>query len=210
MAVEFTTTINGKTFGFDFVDEQVEVDAGTDGVTAAEVKQACREAEWSFQGIVYDDIIETGLPVTLDPVNNVSTALNVIFLQLWRILSLKSSGGFVVQEGNTVRFDTGVDIFASNPLVDYSNIVSAAATQIISGSGVTNQDKIDIKDLVFAEIMEGAETFAEAIRIIRAEAAGDIVKTGTLHEIKSADGVKNRITANADEDGRDVTSVDGT
>ena len=41
------------------------------------------------------------------------------------------------------------------------------------------------------------------------EAAGSIVKTGDVHEIKSANGGKTRITATANEDGRIVTDTDG-
>lgn len=63
---------------------------------------------------------------------------------------------------------------------------------------------------VFTYDIEGGETFEEQQRLIRAEAAGTIVKTGTQHDIKSRDGNKNRIQANADEDGRTVTSTDAT
>ena len=84
-------------------------------------------------------------------------------------------------------------------------------TEVVAiGSGVTAQDKIDIIDELMTRIMEGTETFAEAMRLIRAEAAGDIDKTGTLHEVLAADGIKKRIIATADETGRDVTSVDGS
>lgn len=75
---------------------------------------------------------------------------------------------------------------------------------------ITDIDKDDIVTRIFTRVIENSETFEEALRVIRAEAAGTIVKTGSLHEIKSADGTKNRIEANADETGRTVTVVDGT
>ncbi|MHC4237094.1 MAG: hypothetical protein ACYSSM_02390, partial [Planctomycetota bacterium] len=67
-------------------------------------------------------------------------------------------------------------------------------------SAITQQDKDDIENQVHTRIMENGETFEEQVRLIRAEAAGTIVKTGDVHEIKSADSLKTRITATANED----------
>jgi len=75
---------------------------------------------------------------------------------------------------------------------------------------ITQADKDAIVAQVFAQVMEGSETFAEAIKLIRAEAAGSITVVGTENRIKSADGNKDRIVANADETGRTVTSTDGS
>ena len=88
--------------------------------------------------------------------------------------------------------------------------VQPITTVVTIGSGVTAQDKVDIIDELMARVMEGTETFAEVMRLIRAEAAGDIEVSGTSNLVKGADGVKVRITANADASGRDVTAVDGT
>jgi hypothetical protein len=78
-----------------------------------------------------------------------------------------------------------------------------------SGAGCTVNILAVDHELVMGHIMENGETFAEQTRLMRAEAAGTIVRTGDLHEVKSASGAKNRITANANEDGRLVTSTDG-
>lgn len=88
--------------------------------------------------------------------------------------------------------------------------VQPITTVVTIGSGVTAQDKIDIIDELMTRIIENGETFAEAFRLIRAEAAGTITRTGTSHKIKSADGLTDRIEATADENGRTVTAVDGT
>lgn len=98
-----------------------------------------------------------------------------------------------------VLIATGISVVPSN---------SAGLQIIISGSGVTQQDKDDIEAQVHAHIMENGETFEQQIRLVRAEAAGSIVKTGDIHEIKSASGTKTRITATANEDGRVVTDID--
>jgi hypothetical protein len=82
--------------------------------------------------------------------------------------------------------------------------------EVVTGSAVTAQDKIDIINELMTRVMENGETYAEAFRLIRAEAAGTITRTGTAHKIKSADGLTDRIEATADENGRTVTAVDGT
>lgn len=117
-----------------------------------------------------------------------------------------------------VTFEDGtyaVSLRASN-----NNIIDVATQNQVSILGnnsaglidvpITDVDKDDIITRIYDEIIEGTEDLRQTLRLIRAEAAGTIVKTGTLHEIKSQDGAKNRITANADETGRTVTSTDGT
>jgi hypothetical protein len=85
-------------------------------------------------------------------------------------------------------------------------------TEVVAiGSGVTAQDKIDIIDELMTRIMENGETFAEAMRLMRAEAAGTIIlPSAGKQDIYSADGLKKRIEATADETGRTVDAVDGT
>ncbi len=101
-----------------------------------------------------------------------------------------------------------LDVFI--PGSGISVLANNSGGKITVGSGVTQQDKDDIENQVHTRIMENGESFEEGFRLVRAEAAGSIVKTGTLHEIKSANGGKTRITANADEDGRTVTSTDSS
>lgn len=67
-----------------------------------------------------------------------------------------------------------------------------------------------IVNAVFARVIENGETFEEALRLIRAEAAGTITVNGTANEVKSADGTKTRILADADENGRTILSTDST
>lgn len=91
----------------------------------------------------------------------------------------------------------GISVLANN---------SAGKQQV--GSGVLQADYVAIIDELMTRVMENGETFAEQQLLIRAEAAGSIEKTGTLHKIKSADGITDRITATADENGRNVSAVD--
>lgn len=89
-------------------------------------------------------------------------------------------------------------------------ITTNAAGLVVSGSGVTQADKDDIENQIFARIVENGESFEQALRIMRAEAAGSIVIAGAEHRIKSADGNIDRIIATADETARTVTATDGT
>jgi hypothetical protein len=91
-----------------------------------------------------------------------------------------------------------------------SVLANNSGGKITVAGGVTQQDKDDIENQVHQRVMENGETFEDQTRIIRAEAAGTIVKNGDVHSILNAAKTKNRIVATADEDGRDVTSTDGT
>ena len=62
---------------------------------------------------------------------------------------------------------------------------------------------------IFDNIMENGESFAEQIRLIRANAAGSIRVSGAEHRVRDAADSKDRITANATETDRDVTATDG-
>lgn len=96
----------------------------------------------------------------------------------------------------------GISVLANN---------SGGKITVDSGlSAITQQDKDDIENQVHQRIMENGETFEEQTRLIRANAAGSIVKTGTNHQVRNAADTKTRITADADEDGRDVTATDAT
>lgn len=116
-------------------------------------------------------------------------------------LGATNTGGFVLVRGTGKFYNA-----ANGTVVDINGLVDPTATEF----PLSAADKTDLVGQVFARVIENGETFEEALRIIRAEAAGTIVKTGTEHRIKSADGLTDRIIANADEDGRDVTAVDGS
>lgn len=110
---------------------------------------------------------------------------------------------------NNNFFDAESGVLINQPLVNVIGQNSAGLVRV----DIPALDQAEIDSIVagvFAQVLEGTETFAQAIRLIRAEAAGSIVRTGTLHQIKSANGLVNRITATADDTGRIVTDTDGT
>ena len=72
----------------------------------------------------------------------------------------------------------------------------------VTGSGVTAQDKQDIKDLVFDEVVEGTETFKQQVRLMRAEAAGKVSVSGSTVSFRDAADSKDRIVATVDDQGQ--------
>lgn len=135
MTVAYTATVNLIDYGFDFFDKEIEIDALADSIPAADLKIACREAEASTNGMVADQLMVTANPVTLDPVEGVSTALTIILQSTWRILSLATDGAFTLGGGNIVNVATGGDVFSSNVLADMINNLSQAAVLISGGGG---------------------------------------------------------------------------
>lgn len=92
-----------------------------------------------------------------------------------------------------------------------------SAGLIVSGSGVTAQDKVDIALAAEARIMDltdGAETgftVRQGIRLLLAALAGEIARSGQDYSIKAlGDGLTERLAGAVDSSGnRSVTSVDG-
>jgi hypothetical protein len=125
------------------------------------------------------------------------------------------SGDVISLVNNTCpEIASGLYIWNSSKLTSQPTGYQEYAWRMTDGftfaGGIIRMNALNVDD-IFNNVMEDGETFAQQIRLIRAEAAGSIVKTGNLHEIKSADGSKTRITANpATSSGRTVTATDGT
>lgn len=173
-------------------------------------------SEWKFWVTQSDNMkyLQAFTPVGGDPINLVESLDITYFLENgWRVRpaelshKLTLNGNLFTREpGQSVNVDT-IGAYTVNVEQKVSTVV-----RLLSPGDTTLSDaeKDDIINRLFLYILENGESFAETVRIVRAEAAGTIVKTANLHEVKSADGGKTRITATADEDGRNVTATDGT
>ena len=208
MADMLTVTVGTTDYTFDWIAQEIHIENGVTEVMAADLKTAIHGAQDDEVGAPFDPIADFFNPVTLTA--TASTFLNVVLRDQWRIDSLASSGTLTVGDGNVVNANNGIDIFSPNVLVQMVNNTSQAGVLVTGGSGVTEQDKIDIRNEIMTYVLEDSETFEESVRLIRAEAAGTIVKSGVNHLIKSADGLTDRIDADADADGRVVNSTDGS
>lgn len=90
--------------------------------------------------------------------------------------------------------------------------VPVKATIVTSGSGVTEQDKVDIADAVHSEVIEGALTFKEMVRIFLAVLANKSSGGGTTTiTFRDEADTKDRIVGTVDESGnRSAVTLDGS
>ena len=147
-----------------------------------------------------------------DPSNpGVFSQIILILNPEWQIQFWGGSGYTRIFGGKLVGGVADEPVKATGTANDLTVLESPVdGVTVVSGSGITQQDKDDIVSQVFAEIMENGETFAEAMRLIRAEAAGKIIRSGATHRIRDAADSKDRIVATADENERTPTAIDGT
>lgn len=116
------------------------------------------------------------------------------------------------------------DLFARDPLlplfgqaVGFTSFVTqtvsakAIVNTVTTGSGVTAQDKQDIKNLIFDELLEGSESFAEAVRLMRAVLAGKTTVSNDVVRFRDSQDSKDRVVSITNEQGeRTSVSVDGS
>ena len=172
-------------------------------------------SEWKFWSTQADNLkyVKAFTPVGGDPISGTESLDITYFMENgWRLRPAELHHKWTLV-GNLFTREPGqsvavlpVGAFVVNIEQQLSTVVRLLDSQL----PLSDADKDDIISRLFLYALENGESYAEAMRLIRAEAAGTIVKTGVLHEIKSADGAKTRITSNADEDGRVVTATDGT
>lgn len=83
----------------------------------------------------------------------------------------------------------------------------AQVETVISGSGVTQQDKDDIENQIFSRVVESTFTFEQVMRLLGAIAAGDIQQqTDGSYVIKGLDDTTSRILGElATNNGRTIT-----
>jgi hypothetical protein len=141
--------------------------------------------------------------------------------------SITVAQGIEIINGYTIEFeDTGspyrvflegsnnniLDVAVLNGNVSIASQNSAGLQIVVQGSGVTQQDKDDIENQIFARVVESTYSFEQMIRLIAAAAAGDIEQaTDGTYTIRGIDGVTARILGElAANNGRDVTSLDGS
>lgn len=137
MGVSFTATVDGKTYGFDFEDQRIDIDATVDSMVVGNLWTAIKEAHEDSQGIVWPKIADGGGSDTLG--TGIETYLTVTLLENWEVNTLKTSGKFEVGGGNLIREDQA-DPFRDDPAITYIAFLSQAgiATTVETGvSGLT-------------------------------------------------------------------------
>lgn len=138
-----TETVGATTFGFDFDNQYIEVDAGSDVLYVSDLWQAIKNAQWTTRGWEFGQIARGG---GLDGLGEISgdqieSYLTVKLLEGWELKSLKTSGKFTVTGGNLIK-ENGLDPFVDNPLITHFLFLSQAGTvaRVSVGSAVTPGD----------------------------------------------------------------------
>jgi len=138
VAIQYTAVILSKSYGFDFIDKRIDIDATLDELNVNDLYDAIQEAQASEQGITFPTIATAEGLTTLSA--GILTFITVSLLSTWEINTLKSSGTFTVIGGNLVRADEAPP-FRENPLVTFINNLSQA--------GIQSQ-----QDVVFLRVLE--------------------------------------------------------
>lgn len=156
MTVVYTATVGGKSYGFDFVDQRIDIDATINNMLVPDLWVAIKEAQAVTEGISWpriatgsgNDVLGTGI----------ETFLTVTLLENWEVNTLKTSGKFEVSGGNLIREDQA-DPFRDNPLITYIAFLSQAgiATQIETGvSGLTASESAQLAKLDAINVANGS------------------------------------------------------
>ena len=124
---------------------------------------------------------------------------NTTTTEVWQT---DSSRIFRVDEARPIRNPTsgggGID-------VNWKNVVYV----VTAGSGLDAGQQAELTAAAATstfdptvDVVEGSETYQEALRLIRAEAAGKLAVAGTTVTIRDAADTKDRITATVDSNGQ--------
>lgn len=119
----------------------------------------------------------------------------------------------IVDRVTTAEIQTSCEAAnAADGLTDYVTDFNTDLIEDDPGTPGTNRFTLNSLDQIFAFILENSETFAEQIRLIRAEASGLVVRSGDGLNVKFRDAAdtKDRIDATVDADGnRTAITTDG-
>ncbi len=175
MSVVYTATVSGKTYGFDFDDQRIDVDATLNSMLVTDLYTAIKLAQASTEGISYPVIADGSGRNVLGA--GVETYLTVTLKDNWEVLTLKATGKFEVFGGNLIRDDQG-NPFRDNALITYISFMSQAgiATQVETGvSGLTPAESDQLADvLIIKADVSAIKTDVESTGVVVAASS----KTG--------------------------------
>jgi len=190
---------------FDRINKIIEVEAPVDVVTVQELVNAIRNWE--------DDQVNLDMPHVAQAAgksalgSGISVGITLELLDNWQVMFENRNGPdwiqCIIKDGNLVGGINGNPI-KSSAYVQVKLIQSAAGTITVTGSGVTEQDKIDIADTVLdlENSIESDINLRSAIRVLLATLAGRASGGGTPEiTFKNPDGTLSRLSITVDENG---------
>ena len=207
-----TNGIDGTTitkFTADYTNDEIDVSTATN-FTGPEIYAFYKDELTTTNGI--DEFIN-GITAVDSGNYRINTATvdlymdNITTNEVWQT---DSSRVFRDDEARPVKHPTtgggGIDM-------NWKNVVYV----VTAGSGLTAGQQAELTEAagsaasVFATVMEDTETFAESIKIMRAESAGKVAVSGNTVTFRDKADSKDRITATVDENGqRTSVTTDGS
>lgn len=202
--MSIVVTINAIDFTFDFQDQRIDVENTVVSLDVYILWQAIRTAAGTEIGISYPPVARASGLDELDSVQGIQTFITVTLFDNWEVNSLLSGGKFTLNGGNLLRED-GQDPFRDNPLITYFAFFSQAGTvtTVTTGSGVTEQDKQDIAQLINPNTDARASELDTKLDTKASQASVDAIPTGE----ENADALLGRNIAGGASGGRSVTEA---
>jgi hypothetical protein len=131
----------------------------------------------------------------------------------WRIKPDESNHD-VNWVGQLVPLDSSLPVFVptTGAFTVFVNGLQPISQKVITGSGVTQQDKDDIENQIFARVVEGGFSFEQIFRLLAASAAGTITQAlDGSYTITGIDATTARILGELGaNNGRTITGRTGT
>jgi hypothetical protein len=135
----------------------------------------------------------------------------------WRI-KMPSANGEIVISGNLFPRSSSTSLFEATSGFDAFVRLEVSTRAVVVETGVSGLTAAESAILLAAstfdpttDLLETGETYAEALRLIRAEAAGKLLVTGNTVKLRDANDTKDRIVAQTDSSGqRTSITTDGT
>lgn len=199
---------------FDGVNLIITLDAPTGGVLDLDIQRLYSEwKEWQladFQNLGYPPAFRaTGG----DAINATLSGVPTFFLRNdygWRIRPAEFDQTINIEgqlAGQDATLPLTVPTVGAFTVLGFN--VQPIAQTIAVGSGVTQQDKDDIENQIFARVIENSLSFEQVMRLVGAMAAGRIEQAGDgTYTIRGLDATTARIVgALATNNGRDITSI---
>lgn len=129
---------------FKFESQLISVADTITTLTAQELLNAIREAEYCVIGELYPKIADATGKTSLG--SGVATGITLTLLEGWLIYSELSSGRFTLEAGNVVRHDNTTP-FSPNTNITYTQVLVQGA--VITSPTITTEVSSDIAEAVW-------------------------------------------------------------
>jgi hypothetical protein len=170
----------------DWNNKQIRVTSPQSDILVQDLVDFIRTEEAGNTGITFDQIVQASGKDSLGGV--VSTGITCNLLDNWQLKFWSGSYVATISGGNLIGGFAG-DPVAYTAGVQVVIIQSAASTIVISGSGITQQDKDDIIDGVWERVITGTTSAEDVVLELRRLTGNDVTKSGDIITIYEEDGV---------------------